>query len=263
MAKDNLEKNQDQVSKLNEKNHQDAKNEFDSLNIRRILSPGQEKNPASDLSEPQEQNKPVTSNQTDHPEALIDQKSDFSENSDRKDHSKDTLELPFEKINIELQNTNSASNQSLHRSNRNLQNDQTIIRENSTAYNTETLKQYLHENDVKKRKDIKEQNLEQMQEDLKHGSKLYELIGYTTVGKVNYSLEKEKKQRFLKNTLITFLLIIIMILIILIKNPIKGGIDFKKILGIDSKYKYDDMEQTDSINHSEMTSANEFSENSN
>ncbi len=254
MTKDNLNENHESISELNnginqeKQNHAIKRNEIDTLNIRRV--------PSNEIPNQSPDKQKISSSETYRSE-----QTEIS-NTAADNNSEHTIQVPLGKINAQFKKTDSAEEQSLHGSNSNVQNNQTIVRKNSMAYDTETLKQYLNKNMAKKKKDMKEQSLQQMQEDIKHGAKLYELIGYTTVGKVNYSFEKENKQRFMRNTLITILLVIIIILAILIMNPIKDGVDFNKILGIDSKYRYDEMEQTGSVKYPEMTSLDEFNEDS-
>ncbi len=177
----------------------------------------------------------------------IDQVDNLKENDNQSSHHKEILKSNESANNI---NSNQA-NVSSHKSNRNILNEETIVQNNSVRSDSNTLKQYFKKNTVKTKKDINQRNLEQMEQDIKNGSKQYELIGYTTVGKINHNFEKENRQKFIKNTLITILLIIIILLTILIMNPFKDGIDFNKILGLDSKYQNLSEIESESIQNTE------------
>ncbi|HHT24631.1 MAG TPA: hypothetical protein GXZ76_03795 [Clostridiaceae bacterium] len=123
-------------------------------------------------------------------------------------------------------------------SNRNVVNEDTIIKEPAIRLNTETLKQYLKPID---KIDSQNHNLARDTEkpweiDRKNGSKVYELIGYTTLSKIRHGVKKENQQSLLKRILITLMLFVIIFIILYAMNPIKDLIDFRRIIGIKSMY---------------------------
>ncbi|HHU54170.1 MAG TPA: hypothetical protein GXZ43_08915 [Clostridiaceae bacterium] len=137
-------------------------------------------------------------------------------------------------------------------SNRKFSNDDTIIKEPAIRLNTETLKQYL--------KPARNINLPDSQReqvsykpweiDRRNGSKVYELVGYTTLSKIHHGIKKEKRQSLLKRILITLMLFIIIVIILYALNPIKDLVDFRRIIGIKSMYgeNYDENIKKSEIN---------------
>ncbi len=160
---------------------------------------------------------------------------------------------------VQNQNSNQPDQQIPVRSNTDNINEQTIVAPNSNAYSTEELKAYVK----KKPQKIKETNEPDNKPwliDQRKGAKVYELVGYTTVGKVDQTFEKRHRQNVLKRFLITILLIIIIFLLFIILNPFKAGTDFNRILGINSKYSDEEMRNqtynTVQENNSESDSTN-------
>lgn len=124
------------------------------------------------------------------------------------------------------------------RSNRKSVDDETIVKTNSIAYNTATLSKYL-----KNEEEIKAQRARQEQDQKspllaaeKTGAKIYKLVGYTTVGKINRAFEKEHRQRFLKKLLATAIIVLILLIGLIMINPFKSTLDIKRILGLNSKF---------------------------
>lgn len=150
-----------------------------------------------------------------------------------------TEQVPFKVIDSPNHDfSENTRNLSSDRSNRNSTNDDTIVKDISVGYDTHTLKKYLKKDitsslDKSKSTQSKKKPWEI---DRENGAKVYELIGYTTVGKINHVFQKERRQIILKRILITILLVSIILLGLIIINPINNKNDFKKILGIDSKY---------------------------
>ena len=121
-------------------------------------------------------------------------------------------------------------------SNRNVVNDDTIIKKQAIGLNTETLKQYL-----KPVEKIDSQNYNPDRDfekpweiDRRKGSKVYELIGYTTLSKIHHGIKKDNRQSLLKRILIALMLFVIIFIILYVMNPIKDLVDFKRIIGIES-----------------------------
>lgn len=143
------------------------------------------------------------------------------------------------------------------RSNRNVLNNDTIVSDNSIGYDTKVLKKYLKKDLKTNQSEIEQKDISEKpwEIDRKNGAKVYELIGYTTIGKVNHALQKEHRQIMLKRILITILLLIIIFLGLIMINPIKSENDFKKILGIDSKYG-NQITQEDIANDNDLTESN-------
>ncbi|NLJ94050.1 MAG: hypothetical protein GX326_00945 [Clostridiaceae bacterium] len=131
-------------------------------------------------------------------------------------------------------------------SNQNFSNDETIVKENPTAYSTEELQKLLKKNKQKNHlatKSTKENDSKPWEVDRKNGAKVYELIGYTTAGKINQKSDRENRQYFIKRILILVLLISILILTLIIINPFKENSEWKRILGIDSYLKNSEQEE--------------------
>lgn len=150
----------------------------------------------------------------------------------------------------EKENNNNTNSKQPDRSNRNTLNEQTIVAKDSIAYNTENLKAYLKTNSQKTNKPLNisvDAEKKPWLNDIRNGSKFYELIGYTTVGKVEQTFEKSHRQNILIKFLITIILIIIIILAFIIFNPIQMGVDFNKILGIKSDYNNSNIAETNYI----------------
>ena len=61
-------------------------------------------------------------------------------------------------------------------------------------------------------------------------------VGYTTVGKINRTFEKEHRQIVLRKFLVTAIIVLVLLIGFIILNPFKSTSDIKRILGIDSKF---------------------------
>ncbi|NLJ70177.1 MAG: hypothetical protein GX328_01760 [Clostridiaceae bacterium] len=149
-------------------------------------------------------------------------------------------------------------------SNGNLSNDDTIINESAIRLDTRSLKKYLKPADKIDSPNTKQNiDLDKPWEiDRKNGSKVYELIGYTTLSKIQHGIKKDNRQSLLKRILITLMLFVIIFIILYAMNPIKDLIDFKRIIGIESMYGEDygkKENHQESINSQEQTNVNDNS----
>lgn len=147
-------------------------------------------------------------------------------------------------------------------SNQNFLDEQTIVKENPIGYGTEDLKQYLNKNSNNQINEIPEGQIKPWEDDRRNGAKVYELIGYTTAGKINQKSARENNQFFIKKILIVVLLITILILAIVIINPMKDEYDWKRILGINSKFSDANQELLESNDDFNLQSQIESQDNS-
>ncbi|MGB4609981.1 MAG: hypothetical protein WBH77_05075 [Saccharofermentanales bacterium] len=138
-------------------------------------------------------------------------------------------------------------------SNRKVVNDDTIIKEPAIRLDAETLKQYLKPVDKTKTPDSNQVQAKDKpwEIDRKNGSKVYELIGYTTLSKIHHGIKKENRQSLLKRVLITLMLFVIIFIILYVMNPIKDLVDFRRIIGIESMYgeNYSKIQEPTDINN--------------
>lgn len=123
-------------------------------------------------------------------------------------------------------------------SNRNYVNDKTIVKADSIGFNTKSLRQYLKtDNEMRLQNSSKDHDSNSpLALAEKSGSKIYKLVGYTTVGKINRTFEKEHRQIVLRKFLVTAIIVLVLLIGFIILNPFKSTSDIKRILGIDSKF---------------------------
>ncbi len=75
------------------------------------------------------------------------------------------------------------------------------------------------------------------QEDQEHGARLYKVTGYTTVNKINAKYSAEYRQRFMRKLMTIILLLLVALALLAIINPFGSLGDFRRVIGLDSKFR--------------------------
>ena len=78
---------------------------------------------------------------------------------------------------------------------------------------------------------------DEIKQEKKLGSRIYELKGYTTIGKINRKYQTERQQYLLRKILATIVTIIMLILLFALYNPFKDTQELRRAFGIDNMFE--------------------------